>query len=184
MMAIFIYCLRDPRDQTIRYIGKSTRPERRLKAHLKDKMINVQKEEWIGELQELGLRPELAILQEVTEGHDWREAEKDWIRRGLAKGWPLVNGGSGVKSDSDTDCLLPFIRPDLIDVFQSLSHEERMEICTEAAKVGLPYLLLILRQWRTGPADIELKDSGYFAAAEVANQLIRQCLCNPIFTNG
>lgn len=173
----YIYGLKDPRDNAIRYIGKSTKPAQRLRAHLKDRTINVQKAEWIDELQKLGLKPELAILQEVTEGHDWREAERDWIRRGFAKGWPLVNGCSGIKADSDTDCLLPFIRPDLIDVFQSLPHEERMKICTDAARVGFPYFLLILRQWRTRPADIELRDSGYSAVAEVANELIQyQCL--------
>lgn len=122
MEKVHIYGLKDPRDGNFYYVGRSTNLKQRFRAHLKDKTTNLQKAKWIDGLRDLGLMPELVVLQEVEEDNGSR-AEAHWIRRGFNIGWPLVNG-SGGGSEPDEDCLLPFIKPDLLKVFYSLSEQE------------------------------------------------------------
>lgn len=98
-MPIYIYGLRCPLAEQIRYIGKSDDPTRRLCHHIglapKER---THKACWLRKLQRLGLKPEMIILREVEEGGDWAQAERDAIAEGRKAGWPLTNmtkGGDG-----------------------------------------------------------------------------------------
>lgn len=91
-----IYALSDPRDKTPHYVGKTVQnpPQKRLQQHLM-KPATQALAQWFDELQELGLKPDLQVLEEVPPDADWRAAEIYWIRHGLAHNWPLKNAASG-----------------------------------------------------------------------------------------
>lgn len=100
-MKTFIYGLRCPIKQQIRYIGKSIEPEKRLKNHCcQAKRLGTYKERWIALLLRSGLAPEVVILQEVEEGEDWGEIERGWISKATQEGWPLTNTAAGGEGSS------------------------------------------------------------------------------------
>lgn len=94
--ATSIYALVDPRDKTYHYIGKTVQnpPQKRLRQHLL-KPATEALAEWIQELDQADLKPELHVLEVVPEDADWRAAEVYWIRYGLVHGWTLKNRASG-----------------------------------------------------------------------------------------
>jgi hypothetical protein len=106
----FIYALVDPRNQTMRYIGKSVRPKTRFSEHLSQSSLKVDtyKNHWIKSLLRLGLKPELEIIDEVDYRDDWSIEEKRWIARirNLAPGYPnltnVSDGGEGIEG-----CVMP-----------------------------------------------------------------------------
>lgn len=76
---MFIYALLDPRTEEVRYVGKTTNPRRRLFEHLR-KPANEHLAHWINALDQLGLIPNLEILDEVGD-EDWADRERFWISR-------------------------------------------------------------------------------------------------------
>jgi hypothetical protein len=96
----FIYVLIDPRDEAIRYVGKSNDPQYRLKKHIKRATDKTHRGNWIKVLQSHGLEPRLHIIEE-TPYAQWQERERYWIQYYLSQGAPLTNetlGGEGTKS--------------------------------------------------------------------------------------
>lgn len=95
----FIYALVDPRDRTIRYVGKSNTPYHRVQEHAlaSNTATNKQKQRWMQELSEAQLIPRVLILESVPLA-GWETAEKRWIAHAKREGWPIVNiqpGGNG-----------------------------------------------------------------------------------------
>lgn len=85
-----IYCLIDPRDSRIRYVGQTVRPlVVRLKGHIRDG-ISRPKVEWIKELLALGLRP-IIIPIEMTAINDLNNRELYWINKLIQSGAKLTN---------------------------------------------------------------------------------------------
>jgi len=87
----FIYCLKDPRDLSVRYIGKSNNPKKRFKEHLYEaKNKKTKRERWITKLVKLNLLPVLEILKEIKEGESiiW---EPFYINKFKQEGCDLVN---------------------------------------------------------------------------------------------
>jgi predicted GIY-YIG superfamily endonuclease len=63
----WIYVLKDPRDDSYKYVGMSKNPNKRLKEHIYDcKRETTKKGNWISKLVMLGLEPILVILEETT----------------------------------------------------------------------------------------------------------------------
>lgn len=97
----FIYRLRDPETQEIRYVGKANNPEDRLKqhiAHSQNQAKGTHAGYWIASLRKRGLTPLLEIIEEVPFSL-WQERELYWINHYLQLGHPLTNtyfGGVGV----------------------------------------------------------------------------------------
>jgi hypothetical protein len=99
----FIYALVDPRNNTIRYIGKSVKPRARFTGHLSQSSLkkSSHKNNWIKSLLAIGLKPELEIIDEVDYRDDWTIEEKRWIARirNLAPNYPpltnVADGGEG-----------------------------------------------------------------------------------------
>jgi hypothetical protein len=96
-----IYTLSDPRDNQVRYVGKTDNPERRLVMHLRDKDI-CHRTNWLRELTTNGLEPILTIIETVEEGQSWEEREIYWISYYRSIGCKLTNGTDG--GDQGPDC--------------------------------------------------------------------------------
>ena len=95
---IYIYALVDPSTKEIRYIGKTTQPKERLQNQCNDKSVT-WRTNWIQSVLKRGERPELVILETLSDDSDWQTVEKEWIARGRKAGWRLTNctdGGDGV----------------------------------------------------------------------------------------
>ena len=90
MESIIIYGLKDPRDGQTYYIGKTHQPDIRFRQHLRGGE-NGDKDDWLDDLSNEGLMPEMETLEVVRAGADEHERESFWITFGLATGWPLTN---------------------------------------------------------------------------------------------
>lgn len=89
---IAIYALRDPRDSTIRYIGRTvSRPvSYRVSTNPKGSPVRA----WADELKALGLKPIVEVLDDgdaSRDGYDGYAIESDWIVRMKEAGEPLLN---------------------------------------------------------------------------------------------
>jgi len=95
MKKIIIYALIDPRDNEIRYIGKTNQIlSYRLSAHLREK-LNCHRCHWINQLQSVGLKPIIKPIDEIPPERSWQEAERFWIKYFKIIGCKLTNNTSG-----------------------------------------------------------------------------------------
>jgi hypothetical protein len=93
----FIYALVDPRNNAVRYVGKSNEPKARFFIHMHYECSNGHKQNWLNQLKRLGLLPVMEIIEEC--GEDWADRERYWIsyhRRTGAKLTNLTDGGEGL----------------------------------------------------------------------------------------
>lgn len=75
----FIYGLKCPLSNKIRYVGKSVNPQQRFKNHINYEIkSDTHKARWLNKLIKQGLLPELIII-EGTIIMQWEEREKYWI---------------------------------------------------------------------------------------------------------
>lgn len=98
----FIYGLIDPRNNQLRYIGKTVlSPEGRTKVHRWRARRHPHKRHsmaWLLNLEAAGLRPEVLTIEVVPPVADWVEAEQFWIGYFRFIGADLCNhtiGGEG-----------------------------------------------------------------------------------------
>ena len=78
----YIYGLVDPRNDEIRYIGKTIKPKSRLHAHITEsKRLNVihHRANWIRKLTSLGLKPKITFLI-VCSSDDFEKYETEYIK--------------------------------------------------------------------------------------------------------
>lgn len=100
MSVVYIYGLCDPRDNKLKYIGKTNNPERRYIEHLstaRHKKKRTYRDNWILKILLLGFKPKLEVLEECNES-DWEESERFWISEAIEAGLKLTNlcdGGQG-----------------------------------------------------------------------------------------
>lgn len=98
----FIYALKCPVEDVVRYIGKSDEPETRLRQHIKKALRGETKHHcarWIKRLHEDGKKPELLILCILPDDGPWQSVEKLLIAFARESGFKLTNiteGGDGV----------------------------------------------------------------------------------------
>lgn len=96
-MLVKIYGLVDPRDNTIRYVGKTRgKLNKRLCEHCQDRRHrhNRHKINWIKKLESLAMRPSIQLLEECEEAV-WQERERDWIARLRPQLMNVDAGGNG-----------------------------------------------------------------------------------------
>lgn len=90
-----IYALIDPRDNTIRYIGKSDDVKYRYYQHLHSIGGGRQERQWIRELKILELVPALRILETIDKNPNAHKLvlvrERYWIDNLISTGHPLIN---------------------------------------------------------------------------------------------
>ena len=98
-MTVYIYGLKCPLSDEIRYIGKAVNVERRYREHVYSfRRENSYKANWIADLHKVGLRPSLVVLHELDDGEDWESVEREEIAV-RSRGGRLTNlcaGGEGV----------------------------------------------------------------------------------------
>jgi excinuclease UvrABC nuclease subunit len=78
-MEIYIYKLIDPRNDEVRYVGKTINIKNRYKQHLYDKRKS-HKASWVQSLRQIKLKPKLDIL-EICNENNWKDREKYWINQ-------------------------------------------------------------------------------------------------------
>ncbi len=95
MVKTFIYVLKDPISNEVRYVGKSNNPNKRFSSHLDtSKDIGTHKRNWINKLLSDNQKPILEIIDEV-DIDNWSYYEKKYIDYYINKGCNLVNCGLG-----------------------------------------------------------------------------------------
>lgn len=97
-----IYALIDPRTYKIRYIGKANKPNNRHNEHSSRFHENNHRTHWLVQLQNLGFRALLYVIEECNE-FSWQERERYWIKYYRELGCDLVNatdGGEGLTNAS------------------------------------------------------------------------------------
>ena len=76
---VYIYALVDPRDERIRYIGKTVNLEKRYEQHVYWlNGSNPRKENLISGLLKRGMKPIISVIEECDHSN-WQEREKYWI---------------------------------------------------------------------------------------------------------
>jgi len=87
----YIYALKDPNTDKIRYIGSSNNPDKRLKEHISDtKREKTKKSNWIKKLLKNNQQPILEIL-EKTSISEFEALEKKHIEQQESLGNKLLN---------------------------------------------------------------------------------------------
>lgn len=89
IMNTYIYILIDPRDQHVRYVGKSNNPKERLKSHF-FAYKPTRKYGWLYKLRSLQLKPIMVIVDEVPMD-EWQFWETYWYEQMIAWGFELYN---------------------------------------------------------------------------------------------
>lgn len=100
MKTTFIYALCEPGTRTVRYIGYSNNPRKRLRTH---KCRNTPAGRW---LRNLGANPELVVLKEVPI-EDRKLEEARYIRGARVLGLGILNeneGGGGPSHHTPETC--------------------------------------------------------------------------------
>ena len=98
----FIYCLIDPRDQAVRYIGKANDPLERYWNHF-NKREHTHKRSWFDNLKKDNCKAILEILDEVP-FKEWQFWETYYI--GLYKSWGFnlcnhtLGGGNDISEET------------------------------------------------------------------------------------
>jgi hypothetical protein len=92
----YIYALVDPRNNAVRYVGKSDIPQVRLRNHLKPNLLKekTKKNSWLKSLLRVGLKPMIRTIEEVH-STKWEERERFWIGHLTRLGERLTNGTPG-----------------------------------------------------------------------------------------
>lgn len=98
-MKTFIYILIDPRDNQVRYVGKTKNITRRFNQHISEaSKVRTYKNNWLLQLKLNKLRPEMVIIDEC-EDNSWILLEQWYIEIFKSWGYKLTNltkGGEGL----------------------------------------------------------------------------------------
>lgn len=155
MMTIYIYGLRDPLTDEIRYIGKTNNIKARYSHHIACNDVNKHKINWILSLKELKLKPELVILEKTNE-QEWEEREKYWIKHGRDNGWRLTNISDGGMNNYmaneniiDKELLYPYVDKENLPALYNLSPEQVYKLAVEMIKESID----LMNGYFTGKTD-------------------------------
>jgi hypothetical protein len=146
-MPTYIYGLKDPNTQEIRYIGKSDNPKKRYASHLalSKADVNKHKKRWIASLKRTGQKPELVILERISD-KQWQDRECWWIQHGRDSGWKLTNiadgGNYNMSGSTDSifeliDTLGDYVDADTAAKLKDMSPEMLFSIAHHAAMEGV-----------------------------------------------
>lgn len=136
MSNCYIYILKDPNTNQVRYVGKAKNPKNRYSNHInKNRDKNTHKRNWINKLRKNNQKPILEVIEKTT-NNKWKEREKFWIKYYLDKGNKLVNyteGGDGLtygnqtsykKSDGNKEIVGLYKNGEIFYIFSSIKEAE------------------------------------------------------------
>jgi predicted GIY-YIG superfamily endonuclease len=144
----YIYALKDPATSAVRYVGYTSDPVKRLRAHLQDARsgVSTHKARWISSLLSRGETPELSVLEECDSNPG--TVERHWIAKMLAEGCDLTNatsGGDGGPMDADARAKLslaatgrkwsPAVRAKMSAAKKGRTHTQETKDKLRAAKI-------------------------------------------------
>lgn len=87
---VYVYALKDPVTQEIKYIGSSANPKQRLASHLSKPLEGKEsKLQWIAALKQRDLKPLIEILETTTEADRLRSEDK-WYSHYRSLGCELL----------------------------------------------------------------------------------------------
>jgi hypothetical protein len=98
MRKVYIYCLIDPTNNDIRYVGKTVNPKNRFKYHVNPHITdtNKHKKNWINKLKVNNILPEMFILDEIDcYDKEWIIYEEYWISQMKSWGFNILNKSNG-----------------------------------------------------------------------------------------
>lgn len=123
MNKFYIYTLTDPRDNSIRYVGRTIDPKARLWAHINNMQSEGKaKSTWISELRSNGMLPVMSIIDEANGKDDCVEKETLWIVSYLNNGCDLLNSHMPKANNPNRLSKRPQQSP--------LDTQERKTVCT------------------------------------------------------
>lgn len=134
-MTDYIYALLCPEGE-IRYIGKSTDPTARLRAHISKARTGQTKHHaanWIRSLIAQGQKPSVEVLLQVPEGEPWEQYEIRLIAEFKAEGHRLTNstGGGDGFFDVSPEAIAKRVAAHKITRMQPAYRARMREIMTE-----------------------------------------------------
>lgn len=97
-MKFIVYVLKDPRNDKIKYVGKTSRNrlQERFKEHLKNDCKKRKVSKWIKELLDLKLKPIIEVIDESNNEEDIFKKEKEYIKLFNKKNLlNMTDGGDG-----------------------------------------------------------------------------------------
>lgn len=153
MNRFLVYALIDPRNDLVRYIGKSTTGMRRPRSH--KYLSNLRNEKthkanWIRSLVHQGLQPAITVLETFDSEASLSDAERFWIAQGRGLGWHLTNatkggdGSTGYTKSAETRAKIGAKARGRV-----LSAEARVNMSLASKARVTPTLLTILEIGRT-----------------------------------
>jgi group I intron endonuclease len=139
-MTTFIYALKDPLTDKVRYIGKSNNPKLRYYAHLshaKKTRNKTHRDSWIISLLNQNLKPILFVIEETTD-ELWKERERYYISRysNLTNHTIGGEGAEGFKHSKETRILFSKIRTGSRNSFYGKSHTKEAKELFSKNRVG------------------------------------------------
>lgn len=139
MARTFIYALVDPRDGCVRYVGKADDPRWRLNRHVVARHETSRKAQWVCELWDSSLRPQLKVLEDV-DALDWKTSERSWIA--LLK--PDMNTMPGGQGGGRVGPITPELPPTVRLLANGFSESEIADVLAVATReIGGPIALLL-----------------------------------------
>jgi DNA-binding transcriptional regulator YiaG len=140
---VIVYALVDPRDQRIRYVGKTHRTaQRRLRRHLAPCYLtgDTHKERWIRVLLAAGMEPTIVVLERCGSAEELVASERRHIARLRYEGAALTNGtdgGDGMGGWQHSDESKEKIRRALLGKPKSETHRRRSALSRRGLKASV-----------------------------------------------
>jgi len=178
MSDVYIYALRDPNTNEVRYIGKANNVESRFRQHIQNKdKVNRHKHSWIDNLKRAGLQPDLLVL-EITDDKHWEDRERYWIKFGMDCGWSLTNISSGgavhfyqINPDWDS-AIWSYLPEDEWLKFKTLSADKKFEVCRRVAAKLMEYSWVAIKSRGGNPEKEYDREKQYWAGSNAARSLL------------
>lgn len=155
-----IYGLKCPFTGELHYIGKSTNGMLRPTEHMRSSHSK-KVQEWVEDLKCIGQKPDIEILEYISEKEDLDRKERMWIERAISKGANLLNSNlvTPLLISSKTDGLLEELSSKDIRQISNLIKERRKAVnLTQeefADKAGVA--LTVVRKIEQGKTNIQLE---------------------------
>ena len=104
MKPVYIYVLKCPESDAVRYVGKTKNMKSRMRQHMHEAnrfAKNNHKANWILNLLRRGLRPVMELDVEVFPDQCWKTVERERVAFYRALGFDLTNGTEGGDEPSE-----------------------------------------------------------------------------------